>query len=78
MDDVHVGILFWASLRLFCASGPRVVKTSADERKRLIRLTDKGKVLVEQMQPVWKVMAAAVTELTDTTNNLMQAIDEKQ
>ncbi|HEX9512186.1 MAG TPA: MarR family transcriptional regulator [Puia sp.] len=51
-------------------------RDKADERKRLIRLTDKGKVLVEQMQPVWKIMTAAVTELTDTANNLMRAIDE--
>ena len=51
-------------------------RDKTDERKRLIRLTDKGKVLVEQMQPVWKIMTAAVTELTDTANNLMQAIDE--
>ena len=47
-----------------------------DERKRLLRLTDKGKALVTQMEPVWKIMTAAITELTDTTNNLMQAIDE--
>jgi DNA-binding MarR family transcriptional regulator len=51
-------------------------RDKTDERKRLIRLTDKGKTLVERMQPVWKIMTAAVTELTNTTNNLMQAIDE--
>src|SRR5882762_10544257 len=51
-------------------------RDKTDERKRLIRLTDKGKALVGQMQPVWKIMVAAVTELTNTTNNLMQAIDE--
>lgn len=51
-------------------------RDKADERKRLIRLTDKGKVLVGHMQPVWKIMTDAVTELTNTTNNLMQAIDE--
>ena len=51
-------------------------RDKADERKRPIRLTDKGKVLVDQMQPVWKIMTAALTELTDTTNNLMRAIDE--
>jgi DNA-binding MarR family transcriptional regulator len=51
-------------------------RDKTDERKRLIRLTDKGKALIEQMQPVWKIMTAAVTELTNTTNNLMQAIDE--
>jgi len=51
-------------------------RDKADDRKRLIRLTDKGKALVGQMQPVWKIMVAAVTELTNTANNLMQAIDE--
>lgn len=51
-------------------------RDKADERKRLIRLTDKGKALVEQMQPVWEIMTAALTELTDTTNNLMRAINE--
>lgn len=54
----------------------RSSRDKADERKRLVRLTDKGKVLVEQMQPVWAIMTAAVTELTDTTNNLMKAINE--
>jgi DNA-binding MarR family transcriptional regulator len=48
----------------------------ADERKRLIRLTTKGKALVRQMQPVWNVMTADLTELTDTKNNLMKAILE--
>jgi len=51
-------------------------KDKTDERKRMIRLTDKGKTLVGKMQPVWEIMVAAVTELTNTTNNLMQAIDE--
>jgi DNA-binding MarR family transcriptional regulator len=51
-------------------------KDRTDERKRLIRLTDKGKTLVKKMQPVWEIMVAAMTELTNTTNNLMQAIDE--
>jgi DNA-binding MarR family transcriptional regulator len=50
-------------------------KDKTDERKRLVQLTDKGKQLVEQMKPVWDVMTAAATELTDTTNNIMKAID---
>lgn len=54
----------------------RSSRDKADERKRLIRLTDKGKTLIEQMQPIWAVMTAAVTELTNTANNLMRAIDE--
>lgn len=51
-------------------------KDKADERKRLVQLTDKGKVLTEQMKPVWQVMIAAATQLTDTQNNLMKAIEE--
>jgi DNA-binding MarR family transcriptional regulator len=51
-------------------------KDKQDERKRLLKLSDKGKALVEQMQPVWQIMVAAIAELTDTRNNLMQAITE--
>lgn len=51
-------------------------KDKLDERKRLLKLSDKGKALVEQMQPVWQIMVAAIAELTDTRNNLMQAITE--
>ncbi len=47
-----------------------------DERKRLLQLSDKGKKLVQQMQPVWQIMIAAIAELTDTRNNLMKAIEE--
>ncbi|MCC8423904.1 MarR family winged helix-turn-helix transcriptional regulator [Mucilaginibacter sp. UR6-11] len=51
-------------------------KDKADERKRLVQLTEKGKALIEQMKPVWKIMIAAATQLTDTQNNLMKAIEE--
>ena len=54
----------------------RSKKDRADERRRLILLTDKGKALITQMQPVWKKMAAALSDLTNTKNNLMKAIDE--
>jgi len=54
----------------------RSSKDKVDERKRLLQLTDKGKALVQQMQPVWKVMTAIITEFTDTRNNLMKAILE--
>lgn len=47
-----------------------------DERKRLIRLTEKGKELIRKMEPVWKNMTKALEELTDTQNNLMRAIGE--
>ncbi|CAL1519519.1 MarR family winged helix-turn-helix transcriptional regulator [Chitinophaga sp. MM2321] len=51
-------------------------KDKSDERKRLIRLTDKGKAMVNRIAPVWDVMTAALTALTDTKHNLMKAIDE--
>ena len=51
-------------------------KDAHDERKRLLRLTTKGKALVTQMQPVWLAMTDALKELTDTQNNLMKAIAE--
>ena len=51
-------------------------KDKQDERKRLLKLSDKGKALVEQMQPVWQIMVAAIADITDTRNNLMQAIVE--
>jgi DNA-binding MarR family transcriptional regulator len=51
-------------------------KDKADERKRLIRLTQEGKALIRKMQPVWTIMEKAVAGLIDTQNNLMQAIIE--
>jgi DNA-binding MarR family transcriptional regulator len=57
----------------------KIIKSSkdkADERKRLIQLTEKGKALIEQMKPVWEIMIAAATQLTDTQNNLMKALAE--
>ncbi|NML21442.1 winged helix-turn-helix transcriptional regulator [Pseudoflavitalea sp. G-6-1-2] len=54
----------------------RSKKDKTDERKRLIQLTEKGSQLVSEMEPVWNIMIKALTEITDTTNNLMQAIEE--
>ncbi len=54
----------------------RSKKDKADERKRLLQLTEKGKNLVAQMEPVWEIMIAALTEVVATKNKLMQAIDE--
>lgn len=51
-------------------------KDKTDERKRLIQLTAKGRQLVAQMQPVWKVMTDAIAEITNTQNHLMKAIEE--
>ena len=54
----------------------RSVKDATDERRRLVQLTHKGSALIERMKPVWEMMVAALTELIDTKNNLMQAIIE--
>lgn len=54
----------------------RSQKDKVDERKRLIRLTDEGKELVEQMKPVWQVMTTVFGELMNTRNNLFRAIGE--
>lgn len=51
-------------------------KHKTDERKRLLELSKKGILLIEQMQPVWKIIIEAVNELIDTENNLMKAINE--
>jgi len=54
----------------------RSVKDKTDERKRLIRLTEKGIALVAQMQPVWELIEKTITRITDTRNNLLKAITE--
>jgi DNA-binding MarR family transcriptional regulator len=51
-------------------------KDRSDERKRLIQLTEKGRELVSKMGPVWNLMIGTITEIIDTKNNLMRAIDE--
>jgi DNA-binding MarR family transcriptional regulator len=51
-------------------------KDRQDERKRILRLTDKGKQLVQEMEPVWKIMTETIEEITNTRNNLMKAIIE--
>lgn len=51
-------------------------KDKTDERKRLVQLTGKGQLLIEQMKPVWEVMIAATAQLIETENNLMKAIQE--
>jgi DNA-binding MarR family transcriptional regulator len=51
-------------------------KDKTDERKRIIQLTDKGLEMVEQIKPVWKVITAAISEMTQTKNNLMKALNE--
>jgi DNA-binding MarR family transcriptional regulator len=56
----------------------RSVKDTADERRRLVQLTNKGSALIERMKPVWAIMITAFTTLVDTKNNLMQAIIEAE
>jgi DNA-binding MarR family transcriptional regulator len=51
-------------------------KDKADERKRLVQLTEKGQALISQMEPVWQVMITATAQLTETKNNLMKALAE--
>jgi MarR family transcriptional regulator, repressor for mepA len=51
-------------------------KDKTDDRKRIIQLTEKGLKLVEQIKPIWKVISAAIAELSQTKNNLMKAINE--
>jgi DNA-binding MarR family transcriptional regulator len=53
-------------------------KDKSDERKRMLQLSEKGKQLIEKMKPVWKIIAAATRELTNTKNNLMKAIEETE
>lgn len=54
----------------------RSKKDKQDERRRMILLTERGKKLLQQMQPVWQIMIKSLTEITNTSNNLMQAIAE--
>jgi DNA-binding MarR family transcriptional regulator len=51
-------------------------KDQHDERKRMVRLTAKGKSLIKKIEPVWEVMIRALDELLATKNNLLTAITE--
>lgn len=54
----------------------RSKKDKNDERKRLVQLTVKGEELIIRMQPVWQLMIDVLTEITETENNLLKAINE--
>jgi len=54
----------------------RSKKDKTDTRKRLVELTDKGKELLANMEPVWEVIVKTTAEITNTENNLMKAINE--
>ena len=51
-------------------------KDQHDERKRMVRLTPKGRTLVKKIQPVWQIMTRALGDLLATHNNLLTAITE--
>lgn len=56
----------------------RSKKDKVDERKRLIQLTAKGKDLILRMKPVWEIMIAVLTEVTNNQNNMLKAIKEAE
>ena len=43
------------------------IKGKKDERQRLLQLSDKGRVVVEKLTPVWKEILLATKELIDNT-----------
>jgi DNA-binding MarR family transcriptional regulator len=51
-------------------------KDKRDERKRMVRLTPKGRALVGKIQPVWQIMIHALNDLLTTKNNLLDAVTE--
>jgi len=53
-------------------------KAEKDERKRMVRLTQKAKELVEKMKPVWNKMRMAAEEISNTANNLLLAMEETE
>lgn len=54
------------------------LRDKSDERKRLIILTGKAWELIEKMKPVWEVMIKVLSEITDTENNLLKALNEAE
>ncbi|MBO9592961.1 MAG: winged helix-turn-helix transcriptional regulator [Niabella sp.] len=54
----------------------RSKKHPADERKRQLSLSSRGQALVAAMQPVWELLVQAITQITDTPNNLFKSIAE--
>lgn len=56
----------------------RSFKDKKDERKRMVKLAPKAEELIVRMQPVWEKIKQTIEEITNTTNNLMQALDETE
>lgn len=51
------------------------IKDKKDERKRLLRLTKKGKAAVSSLEPVWKDISAAANELvSEAGGDFLEAI----
>ncbi|HMQ68930.1 MAG TPA: bifunctional helix-turn-helix transcriptional regulator/GNAT family N-acetyltransferase [Ignavibacteria bacterium] len=46
----------------------RAVKSKNDSRKKFITITEKGKALIEKLNPVWEDIEIAVKELLDSTD----------
>ena len=53
-------------------------KDKLDERKCLIIFTAKGFELVNQIQPIWKLIASVLEEISDNDNHLLKAIDKAE
>ncbi|AZA83494.1 MarR family transcriptional regulator [Chryseobacterium lactis] len=53
-------------------------KDKQDERKRLFKLTMKGRELIGKMKPVWELMSQILGDIADNENNLLKAIDEAE
>jgi len=53
-------------------------KDKNDERKRLLELTQKGKQLVDTMQPIWQLMQHALNEIASNHDNLLKAISQAE
>jgi len=56
----------------------RSKKDKNDERKRLLELTQKGKQLVDTMQPIWRLMQHALNEIASNHDNLLKAISQAE
>jgi len=53
-------------------------KDERDTRKRTVRLSEKAKVLVVQMQPVWEKIRKTAEDIIDNANNLLHAMNEAE
>jgi MarR family transcriptional repressor of mepA len=47
-----------------------------DNRKRMLKLTPKGKQLITKLKPVWQQFESVLKDIMNTDNHLVKAIDE--